>query len=98
MTKRAWRGTRRRMILIHTSVKLVTKKAGIENFRWHILIHTSVKLVTEAGIISRAYYPDFNPHEREARDIYSAGMGSRDIDFNPHEREARDAGIVLSQV
>ena len=33
---------------------------------------------------------DFNPHEREARDVlfYKSGRGW--IHFNPHEREARD--------
>ena len=37
-----------RMILIHTSVKLVTKAAGANAPRLMILIHTSVKLVTAA--------------------------------------------------
>ena len=33
-------------ILIHTSVKLVTRIIAIPNGGWRILIHTSVKLVT----------------------------------------------------
>ena len=34
---------------------------------------------------------DFNPHEREARDILSPVMEPEAMNFNPHEREARDS-------
>ena len=34
--------------------------------------------------------PDFNPHEREARDAGGGGSGQGTFYFNPHEREARD--------
>ena len=34
-----------------------------------ILIHTSVKLVTDLASLRSALGNDFNPHEREARDL-----------------------------
>ena len=34
-----------------------------------ILIHTSVKLVTHSDICSPGGAENFNPHEREARDV-----------------------------
>ena len=37
-----------------------------------------------------AYRGDFNPHEREARDIMRRVFKSVLVHFNPHEREARD--------
>ena len=42
---------------------------------------------------SHQYYhcSDFNPHEREARDLLSQTVTAAMIYFNPHEREARDA-------
>ena len=35
-------------------------------------------------------YRYFNPHEREARDIYGTLQNTLLNNFNPHEREARD--------
>ena len=47
VTRRSRRSRRFSRILIHTSVKLVTKLSAIANeFGLQILIHTSVKLVT----------------------------------------------------
>ena len=56
-------------ILIHTSVKLVTEDIGILLRANRILIHTSVKLVTSSHNVLMASKANFNPHEREARDI-----------------------------
>ena len=56
-------------ILIHTSVKLVTDVFPRVEQRLYILIHTSVKLVTFAHLVPHSMYSDFNPHEREARDL-----------------------------
>ena len=33
---------------------------------------------------------NFNPHEREARDVNQLFFANHFYDFNPHEREARD--------
>ena len=41
------------MILIHTSVKLVTKNKNDGRNHMAILIHTSVKLVTPSDVVSR---------------------------------------------
>ena len=56
------------IILIHTSVKLVTRKNGADRRDVVILIHTSVKLVTHRIRKRHKHRTDFNPHEREARD------------------------------
>ena len=55
-------------ILIHTSVKLVTRDQRTRGGVHVILIHTSVKLVTVVSIMSVVRCAYFNPHEREARD------------------------------
>ena len=55
-----------------------------------ILIHTSVKLVTGRYRSSLARQKDFNPHEREARDMPRSRLTPSPSHFNPHEREARD--------
>ena len=36
---------------------------------------------------------DFNPHEREARDLVAEVGKFTPFYFNPHEREARDQGL-----
>ena len=77
-------------ILIHTSVKLVTVAKRYVHTARDILIHTSVKLVTRR---SPRLYPaqrHFNPHEREARDVFANTKSATNYYFNPHEREARD--------
>ena len=56
-------------ILIHTSVKLVTHFRSAPSGAERILIHTSVKLVTGNDIAGLQEPEDFNPHEREARDL-----------------------------
>ena len=56
-------------ILIHTSVKLVTQSRPDRVRRYSILIHTSVKLVTQMNTVYSLLISNFNPHEREARDI-----------------------------
>ena len=61
-------------ILIHTSVKLVTYQRLKIDVREEILIHTSVKLVTRRDIHRPAVAPDFNPHEREARDRFNLNL------------------------
>ena len=55
-----------------------------------ILIHTSVKLVTLIDFFSVPSSTDFNPHEREARDVILESEFTCYSYFNPHEREARD--------
>ena len=40
---------------------------------------------------------NFNPHEREARDVADIGYWARSINFNPHEREARDVANGIYQ-
>ena len=77
-------------ILIHTSVKLVTCAASFSSVPAAILIHTSVKLVTRRHTRRARRKRNFNPHEREARDLRNATSPRRQGDFNPHEREARD--------
>ena len=37
---------------------------------------------------------DFNPHEREARDVEARSQHEGMEDFNPHEREARDQSFT----
>ena len=56
-------------ILIHTSVKLVTNQKRTPANSNSILIHTSVKLVTLSVPSGLMEMFNFNPHEREARDI-----------------------------
>ena len=77
-------------ILIHTSVKLVTKMQLEDSIRDEILIHTSVKLVTHWQRLHRRRFDHFNPHEREARDAATRRGSYLIFYFNPHEREARD--------
>ena len=55
-------------ILIHTSVKLVTKALKDFALIFYILIHTSVKLVTVSSVRVMTSASNFNPHAREARD------------------------------
>ena len=57
------------VILIHTSVKLVTLAFLLKRFTQRILIHTSVKLVTAGQQRNNEKPQNFNPHEREARDV-----------------------------
>ena len=44
--------------------------------------------VSQAGSLLRV--ADFNPHEREARDVLFHRHSTVLYHFNPHEREARD--------
>ena len=37
---------------------------------------------------------NFNPHEREARDVQNQSQPAGAADFNPHEREARDLPAI----
>ena len=69
MTRDGGGGGGDRLILIHTSVKLVTTSPTDKMPRIDILIHTSVKLVTMRGNVREGGGLDFNPHEREARDL-----------------------------
>ena len=39
---------------------------------------------------------DFNPHEREARDVKWSDGTMICTDFNPHEREARDTVLLFT--
>ena len=61
-------------ILIHTSVKLVTQPLLVFPPKSAILIHTSVKLVTMAARRIALRPMNFNPHEREARDIAASNQ------------------------
>ena len=69
VTDRISSDSRSKKILIHTSVKLVTGSHGQYKLNSMILIHTSVKLVTAAAEKGDAGDKNFNPHEREARDL-----------------------------
>ena len=41
---------------------------------------------------------NFNPHEREARDVECVAVWAVACYFNPHEREARDLGHYYSVI
>ena len=45
-------------------------------------------------MFSRDIWHTFNPHEREARDLFLCRNIKTDSYFNPHEREARDHARV----
>ena len=77
MTGRTERFQRRPTILIHTSVKLVTKNGHHKATVYNILIHTSVKLVTHHSVKRHKRDHYFNPHEREARDAVRAPATTR---------------------
>ncbi len=66
-------------ILIHTSVKLVTGAVSAITVRFKILIHTSVKLVTTGAEGGGGRQDNFNPHEREARDIHAVSTGGKPV-------------------
>ena len=77
-------------ILIHTSVKLVTRCSGFRSAKLrHFNPHEREARDYASSFIS-ASISNFNPHEREARDAPRSSPSSALIHFNPHEREARD--------
>ena len=81
------------MILIHTSVKLVTKYRGAHDALKEILIHTSVKLVTVARSTVVAWEKILIHTSVKLVTRNSNKDSVRHLHFNPHEREARDVEV-----
>ena len=83
-----------RVILIHTSVKLVTCYSRVCRMGGGILIHTSVKLVTP-----HRWAFSFTSFILIHTSVKLVTESTRQIQarrwyFNPHEREARDEDVT----
>ena len=78
-------------ILIHTSVKLVTRGRLLSVRLGRILIHTSVKLVTFVPGRRYRLRPILIHTSVKLVTYLISHRGHRHENFNPHEREARDA-------